>query len=113
MSLGIRTIEIMTVVGRHQGQRQLLADFHQSSVGGCLLRDAVFHDFQIEIIRSKKVAVLGGGPKRGVHILSDDVGGYFPVEAGTQADEPLVMGGEQFFVDPGPVVVTFPVAVRG
>jgi len=108
---GVRLIEVMAVVRRHQGYGQFSADLHQTLVGPPLVGNVVLHYFQIEISLPEDVPVFRRRRQGAIHVPFDDEGGDFAVETGTHADEPFVMTLQQLLVDAGTVVVAFPIAV--
>ena len=80
--LGMFDIQIMTVIGGNQGNRQFPAQFDQSLVGNLLIGNPVFHDFQIEIVFTENIAVFNRGLPGLIHVAPYNVRGNFAVQAG-------------------------------
>jgi hypothetical protein len=81
-------IEIVAIVGGHQGDAQFAAQFDQALVDLFLNRNAVVLQFQEIIALAKKLLIVPGRLLGLVHLVGQNVLGNVSFEAGGQAMRP-------------------------
>ncbi len=99
----------MTVVGRHQRQRQFLGDFDQAPVDRGLFGNEVFLKFEIKPVVVEDLGHLPGSCQGLVHASGAEHYGNLPAQAGGHGDQPFIVLAQQLPVDAGTIVKTFAV----
>ena len=103
---GVFFLEIVTVVGSHQGDVHFPGDGDQAGQNGFLLPDVVVHDFNIEVVRTEDVLHF---PDIGAGAFILAVQEHFrqvAAEAGAQADQAFMIFADQVVIDAGLIVIT-------
>ena len=113
MGFGVLLLQVVRVVRGDRGQAELGGDAQHPLRNELLLLDAVILDFEPESIRSKRPREPLGAGLRRLEIPLAQIQGDFPREAGGKANDPLVMLGQDFLVDPWPPVIALEEAYRG
>ena len=110
--MGIRVVgvEIVAVVGGHQGQVGGLRDLQQGVVDDFLFGQTVGLQFQVEAA-GIDVRVFPGQAQGLVHVLGQDGAGNFARDAGRKAGEALGVAAQQLLVHARLVVKTVQKAV--
>ena len=105
LGVGVLFLQVVAVVGGHQGHVQLPGQGHQPGQHDTLLPDAVVHDLDEEILLAEDVLHLphiGHGVL--VPVLEEQLG-QVPGQAGGEADQPLAVLPDQLVVHARLVII--------
>ncbi len=105
VGVGFVLVEIVAVVGRHQLDAEIMAQFLQASVDLPLLRDAVLLHLEVEAVAEELLqfqSLLSGG----IHAAVADQPGHLAMQTGGKGDQTFVVRGQQLAVNARLVVET-------
>ena len=112
VSLGILPVQVVAVVGGHQGQLQFACHLQQALVDHLLLGQGVF--LQLDVITVREDLAVPAGRGHGIfHPSPAALHGHLALEAGRQGEKPPGMFLQDLPVDAGTVVEPFLEAGRG
>ncbi len=111
VQVGVLVVEVVGIVGRHQGNAQLLRQLHLIGDDLPLLVEALVLDLQVEVL-AEDVAEITGDALRLVQAVLEDARLHLAAQAGRQGDEALAVLAEDVLVDAGLVVEPFGEARR-
>ena len=103
VGLGILPVQVVAVIGGHEGEPQLPCQFQEPPVRGRLLRQGVFLEFEIVAVPERVRIPLRRGPGL-LHPVPEAVRGNLSLEAGGEGDEPFAVLRQDLLVDAGLVV---------
>ena len=107
MSIGVRPVDIMDIVGGDQPNAQLARQFDQLGIGFLLFRNPMILNLYEKVFRAKNVDIFPGSGFRRGRIAFQNQRGNLAGNAGAQADQSFMMGGQQLFVDAGFIIKPF------
>ncbi len=87
-------VEIVAVVGRHQLDAEIMAQFLQARIDLPLLRDAVLLHLEVEAVAEELAQLQSLFPRR-IHAAVADQPRHLAVQAGGEGDQPFVVVGQQ------------------
>ena len=111
MGLGLRTVDVVEVVGGDERKADLGRQAEELLVEAALLGEAVVLQLEEEVARPQDLGVATGGGARLLPVVGGEGAGDLPVEAGRQPDQALGETGQVVAVDARLVVVAVDVGV--
>ena len=103
LDLAVLALDVVRVVGRHEGRVHELGDLEDLLVGAPLDVDAVVHDLDVEVLRAENVAQLCGLSHGLVPLPQAQARLHGARGAACEHDEALVELAEQFLVGTRPL----------
>ena len=109
MRRGILGFEVMTIIGRHQRDVEVVAKPHECLVEGGLTVKVMTLDFK-EVVVAKLLLVPARGLTRPLFLAVGQGAQDFAGQAATQDDQPLMMLRQQFLIDARAIIKAFEIS---
>ncbi len=97
----------MDIISGNYRNRQFFAEFINMIINQLLMRQMrMMLNFQIKIISAEQIPITPNHLPRRIQIIIDNIGRQLAGQASSQANQPLMMLGQQFPINSRPIIKT-------